>query len=112
MENQENKTFEVGKFYRICSSSVYPMQQKKEIPHRVVRKTKTKIVLEYLYKTLAGDIQKVQRSFRLGTMNGWEEAWDNEKWSMIPAMHPNKPCEKPAIWDTVGNGETKAKADK
>lgn len=112
MENQENKTFEVGKFYLICSSPVYPTQQKKEIPHRVVRKTKTKIVFEHLHKTLAGDIHKVQRSFRLGTMSGWEVAWKNEKWSLIPSMHPNKPCEKPAIWDIVGDGNTEAKADK
>ncbi len=25
----------------------------------------------------------------------------NEKWSMVPLIYPDKPCEKPSIWDSI-----------
>ena len=102
MENQASKVFEVGKFYRICSTPVYGGVGRKDIPHLVVRKTKTKIVFQSLYKGYDGNISKYEQSFRFSNgMDGKEFAYSPEKFSMIPTMTPENPCEKPAIWDSI-----------
>ena len=102
--NEKPNTFEVGKFYRICSNPVYPYSTKTEIPHLVVRKTKTKIVFEHLFKTHDGGLAKFSQRFSLfKEQDGSESAHSTEKWSMIPIMYPDKPCDKPSVWDSVSS---------
>ena len=113
MENQTNTVFEVGKFYLCRTLPVYPGSQVKYTPHLVVRKTKKKIVFERLLKSFDGRIRKDQDSFHLDHYrDGSETACKTDRWSMIPTIRPDKPCEKPAIWDTVGDGNAEAKDNK
>ena len=95
--------FEIGKFYRVSLQPVYPTQEKRYIPALVVHKTKRKIVFEYLVKdALAGEIVKGITSLSLSVNgDGSEWAFCNEKWSMVPSNVPDKPCEKPPIWDSI-----------
>lgn len=102
MENTNAKIFEVGKFYRFCSEPVYGGVGRRDVPHLVVRKTKKKIVFQHLYRGYDGKIKKYESSFRLSSLeNGTEIAYSPEKFSMIPMMTPDNPCEKPQIWDTI-----------
>jgi len=95
--------FEIGKFYRVTLNPVYPMQERKYIPALVVHKTKRKIVFEQL--TRFGCDEKAHKSiysFHLDVnSDGSEVASCSEKWSMVPLIYPDKPCEKPSIWDEI-----------
>lgn len=102
MEDSKSKTFEVGKFYRICSIPVYGGGSRIEVPHLVVKKTKRQIVFECMYRTFDGHRKKVPIKFRLDRYSdGSESARSSTRWSMIPTMFPDKPCEKPQKWDSV-----------
>ena len=102
METQENSVFEEGKFYLIRTQPVYPGSKVRLTPHLVVRKTKTKIVFESLLRSFDGKIRKGQDSFRLAhSIKGNEYAYCTDRYSMVPLIEPNRPCEKPEIWDSI-----------
>lgn len=100
--------FEVGKFYGV---QIYPSygERGKRVAAMAVRKTKTKIVFEYITRSYEGAVIKCKVERRLiraeQTQKGIEEARPCGKWSGISSTDAREVCGKPTIWDSVPDAE-------